>query len=173
MGEEAGSDRGRGSWITPAGVTTFALLALLAAAVWQSGLPEHITLPGGISLDFSKQWAPAALTRAGLAKDISRKTFAGRWQVQQNLGQVSGATFMDWHENGTFEGTFQQFINATGQGQQLTRSGTWDLVRLASDQFRLEADFSDDEHWTGTFQVLGPDKIHNIDQNYVAIRIPH
>jgi hypothetical protein len=105
-------------------------------------------------------------------REISRKTFAGRWQVEQNLGTFSGLTTINWNEDGTFDGFFHEFQNTSGEGQRVSRSGIWEIAQANSNSFKLTAWFKDGETWSSTFQVLGPDKIWNTDYNYVAIRLP-
>jgi hypothetical protein len=156
-------------WLSPTGVISAVVLVLVIAATWQWGLPRNFKLPGGFELNFSGQ-TPAG--GGDITRDISRKAFAGRWQVEQNFGLVSGATYIDWREDGTFKGTFQQFQNASGAGQRVRRAGTWNIAKIDSDRFKLTAWFDDGETWASTFQVLGPDKIENKDYNYVAIRLP-
>ncbi|MCS5699089.1 hypothetical protein NZK32_08565 [Cyanobium sp. FGCU-52] len=157
------------AWLSPTGAITAVALLLVAGATWQWGLPRSFKLPGGFELGFE------GTTPAGggdITRVISRKAFAGRWQVEQNFGPVSGSTIVNWNEDGTFEGMFEQFQNSTGAGQRVHRAGTWDITKVDSDRFRLVAKFDDGETWASTFQVLGPDKIENKDYNYVAIRLP-
>ncbi|MCS5693895.1 hypothetical protein NZK33_18205 [Cyanobium sp. FGCU-6] len=168
--ESSQGDRPRHAWLSPTGAITAVALLLVVGATWQWGLPRNLKLPGGFEFEFDERKTPAGggdITRA-----ISRKAFAGRWQVEQNFGPVSGSTIVNWNEDGTFDGIFQQFQNSSGEGQRVRRAGTWDITKVDSDRFKLMARFQDGETWTSTFQVLGPDKIENKDYNYVAIRLP-
>lgn len=154
-------------WLTPRGIITAVMLVLVVAATWKWGLPTRIEVPGGFKIDFTGQ------TSAGggdITRGISRKSLAGRWQVEQNSGSL--ATYIDWNEDGTFEGRFQEFEPSSGVGRSVRRSGTWDVARIDNDRFKLFARFDDGETWTSTFQVLGPDKIENKDFNYVSVRVP-
>ncbi len=61
--------------------------------------------------------------------------------------------------------------SSTGTGQRQPVSGTWDLAKLAKDQFKLELKFDNGTQWSGTFRILDRDHIHNLGENYVAVRV--
>jgi hypothetical protein len=70
---------------------------------------------------------------------------------------------------GRFIGKQEVFVNGTGRRQPV--SGTWDLAKLAKDQFKLELKFDNGTQWSGTFRILDRDHIHNLGENYVAVRV--
>ncbi len=100
---------------------------------------------------------------------VSTDFFVGRWQVDQAQGQTSGGTVIDYNADGRFSGTMTQFVGEGGQ--RASTSGRWDFEKLSDDSFRLRLDFDNSEHWQGTFRVLDANRIHNIDANYVAVRM--
>jgi hypothetical protein len=100
--------------------------------------------------------------------EASRDFMIGRWQVEQASGEVSGGSLMDYEENGTFTGSMTVFVN--GSGQKQSRTGSWDVQKLSKDTFRLRLEFDDDTTWVGKFKIIDADRIHNIDQNYIAVR---
>jgi hypothetical protein len=50
--------------------------------------------------------------------------------------------------------------------------GQWRFARLARDKFRLTVRFSNGQEWNGDFTIINRDRIHNIDENYDAVRVP-
>ncbi len=98
----------------------------------------------------------------------SRSFFIGQWQVHQVFGQVSGGTLIDYLENGRFIGEQTTFIG--GIVQKVHISGVWVFQRLSDETFYLELYFDTGRRWQGRFKIIDQNRIHNIDQNYVAIR---
>ena len=76
---------------------------------------------------------------------------------------------MDYLEDGSFSGSQQIFRGAEGRREQV--SGKWEFVQLSKDKFRLMLSFTNGSQWQGTFRILDQDRIHNIDENYVAVRV--
>lgn len=104
----------------------------------------------------------------------TREFFIGRWQVEQSLGMAKNATFIDYFENGSFSGEEQAF-DTEGVGRRVLTEGRWSLTQLSQDKFRLTLDAINGGYWHGTqwngnFKVIDHDRIHNIDQNYDAVR---
>ncbi len=93
----------------------------------------------------------------------------GRWQVEQAYGEVSGGTIIDYESDGTFSGTMTTFVGGVGQKQPT--SGYWNIKKLSRDTFRLQLEFENEQAWTGTFKIIDKDRIHNKDQNYIAVRV--
>lgn len=138
-------DGGWFKWVT-------ATISLLAAG---SGVVALLTY-------FQPQPQPPSLTR---------DFFAGRWEVEQNFANVSGGTMIDYGADGTFTGYLTTFVNGIGQKQAAT--GRWDFTKLSQDTFQVKLHISSPQSrlWVGTFRVIDENHIHNIDDNYVAIRI--
>lgn len=103
------------------------------------------------------------------APEASRKFVVGRWQVEQAIAGAEGGSFVDYDENGRFSGKQETFVN--GQGIRRPVSGTWQFAQSGKDQFQLNLTFDSGEQWTGMFRILDRDHIHNLDQNYVAVRV--
>ena len=101
--------------------------------------------------------------------EVSREFMLGRWQVEQAAGQASAGTVMDYQADGTLTGSATQFINGFGQRQNL--SGRWDYEKLSKSTFRLELRRNNQPPWLGTFKIIDHNHIHNIDQNYIAVRV--
>jgi hypothetical protein len=102
--------------------------------------------------------------------DITPDFLAGRWEVQQDVVGISGGSLVDYRADGTFAGYQTAFVGGIGQKQAVT--GRWDITKLSQDTFQLKLQFYPQQTaWTGTFKIIDADHIHNIDANYVAIRI--
>lgn len=102
--------------------------------------------------------------------EATRQFISGRWQVEQKVAGIEGGSFVDYSEDGSFSGKQEAFIG--GQGTRVQVSGSWNFTKLATDQFRLSLNFDNGNQWQGTFRILSPDRIHNIDENYDAVRVP-
>ena len=102
--------------------------------------------------------------------EATRQFVSGRWQVEQKVAGIEGGSFIDYSEDGSFSGRQETFINGKGGRERV--KGSWDFMRLDRDQFRITLTFDNGNQWRGTFRVLGYDRIHNIDENYDAVRVP-
>jgi hypothetical protein len=100
---------------------------------------------------------------------VSRDFFVGQWQVQQAIGQFSGGTVIDYLSDGRFEGEGTEFIGGVGSKVRLT--GYWQFSKLSEQEFILMIWFDNGSKWQGKFRIIDQDHIHNIDQNYVAVRL--
>jgi hypothetical protein len=85
------------------------------------------------------------------------------------LGQASAGTLMDYQADGTVTGSETQFIN--GFGQRIPITGRWSFEALSVNTFRLGLQLQNQPPWQGTFKILDHNHIHNIDQNYIAVRV--
>lgn len=103
--------------------------------------------------------------------EASHAFVVGRWQAEQKVAGMEGGSYIDYAQDGRFTGRQEAFVN--GMGQRVPVSGSWDIEKLASDEFRLLLFFDSGEQWQGQFRILGRDRIHNKDENYVAVRVPH
>src|ERR1039457_3024255 len=72
--------------------------------------------------------------------EASRPYVIGRWQVEQKIAGIEGASFVDYFEDGSFSGRQETFI--AGRGGSVPVSGAWDFTKLANDQFRLTLNFN-------------------------------
>jgi hypothetical protein len=122
--------------------------------------PDPIPSPS-VTIDPSKQ--PSSLPV------VSRNFFIGRWQAQQTVGQISRETVTDYFNNGSFESEEKLFIN--GQGQKVKSMGRWVFNELSEQSFHLRLEFNDGQQWQGKFKIIDQNRVQNIDQNYIAIRI--
>jgi hypothetical protein len=100
--------------------------------------------------------------------EASRNFIIGRWVVEQVSGEVSGGTVIDYEDDGTFSGSKTIFVG--GDGQKQRTAGNWNLEKLSKDKFRLKLRYENQTTWVGTFKIIDPDHIHNIDHNYIASR---
>jgi len=119
---------------------------------------------GGFAYAILNQQAP------GQAPEATREFVIGRWQVEQKIAGMEGGSFVDYLEDGSFSGRQEAFIN--GQGGRVPVSGMWDFTKLSKDRFRLSLNFSNGAGWLGTFRIVDHDRIHNMDENYDAVRVP-
>lgn len=101
--------------------------------------------------------------------EATRDFIVGRWQVEQAAGQVSGGTLMDYQADGTVTGSETQFSN--GFGQKIPIAGRWSFEARSVNTFRLSLELQNQPPWRGTFKIIDHNHIHNIDQNYVAVRV--
>ncbi len=101
--------------------------------------------------------------------EATRDFILGRWQVEQAAGQVSGGSLLDFQADGTVTGSQTQFIN--GFGQKIPTAGRWSYETLSANSFRLALELQNRPPWQGTFKIIDHNHIHNIDQNYVAVRV--
>ncbi len=99
----------------------------------------------------------------------SRDFMIGRWQVQQAAGSVSGETVADYFADGRVEDTENRFEGDTGRKVQ--DKGTWDFEKLSDSSFRLSVQFDNGSSFQGKFEILDQNRVHNIDQNYIANRL--
>jgi len=102
--------------------------------------------------------------------ETTRQFVIGRWQVELKAGDFEGGSFIDYLEDGSFSGMRQSFKE--GRGERLPVSGAWNFTKLAKDQFRMTLNFDTDGQWRGNFRILDYNRIHNINENYVAVRVP-
>ena len=103
------------------------------------------------------------------APEASREFMVGHWQFESAYGEDEEARFYDYAEDGHFKGKNQEFVN--GNSRRKLVSGTWQFIKLAKDQFRLELTYDNGEPWNGTFRILDHDRIHNLDENYDLVRV--
>jgi hypothetical protein len=109
--------------------------------------------------------------------EVTRDFIVGRWQVEQKLGLVNGQTILstsggsdiNYQADGKFVGS--QFLTIDGDERKVLRAGQWDFAKLSDDTFRMKIRFDDHGVWSGDFQIVGKDRIHNIGENYDAFRI--
>ena len=127
----------------------------------------------GFGYAILKQQQPGAQAsiNSSVAPEVTRDYLVGRWQVEQKVGGLEGGSYVDYLDDGSFSGRQEVFVD--GQGERVNVSGTWAFSKLDRDQFRLELNLDSGEHWRGVFRILGPDRIHNKDENYIAVRVPH
>lgn len=111
---------------------------------------------------------PEAPSAPSAAVEATRAFVVGRWVVEQSGGGNQVRSSADYLEDGTFSGTQQAFQGAAGA--RVAVGGEWDFQKLGPDRFRLDLTFQDGRRWQGTFKILDPDHIHNVDENYVAVR---
>jgi hypothetical protein len=119
---------------------------------------------GGFGAAALRQQAPQTA-----AAEASREFIVGRWQVEQVVAGGEGGSFVDYGDDGRFTGKQEAFVNGNGVRQPV--GGTWHFGKLAKDQFRMDLVFDDGRQWNGTFRILDHEHIHNLGENYVAIRV--
>jgi hypothetical protein len=148
-------------------ILAIGLLLLIAYQVYNGLAFQEIGF-GQFSIKFAQ---PALKTPEAL--DASRDFFVGRWQVEHQIGGYSGysdATIIDYSDDGRFSGSGQSFQGENGK--RMSVLGQWGFARLARDKFRLTVRFSNGQEWNGDFTIINHDRIHNINENYDAVRVP-
>jgi hypothetical protein len=137
------------------------ILALVAYQVYNGVAMKKVGL-FGMYIDFADKGSDSVKAEA------SREFVLGRWQVEQASGQESGSTVFEYHEDGTFTGTVTNFNGSNGVKSSV--SGRWEMQRLSSDTFRMRIT-APNYAYEGTFKVFDQDHLHNIDNNFMAVRI--
>lgn len=150
---------GGGKWVI------LILLALVAYQIYSGVALKKIDVPGLFEISF----ADKPNTVLDEQPEITRDFFIGRWQVVQDYGSVSGGSIIDYQGDGRFIGKITQFEGSNGQ-KQVTK-GRWDFEKLSKENFRLQLVFDNQLTWLGNFKMIDQDHIHNIDQNYIAVRM--
>jgi hypothetical protein len=100
--------------------------------------------------------------------EASRDFMVGRWQVDQTYGETSIRTLVNYEDDGTYHGSTTTSVG--GKGESVPWTGNWTLDKLSKDTFRLKLLVKNKVAWEGTFKIIDHDRIHNIDQNYDAVR---
>jgi hypothetical protein len=161
------SDKAGSKFGLPLTVPKIVMVGMLVLIAYQvyNGLMFQEFRFGPFSLSF---FPPSP--RPPETPDASREFFVGRWQVEQQNAVFRGATFMDYFEDGSFSGLEEAFQGDTGR--RVDRTGEWEFARLAKDRFRLILKFSDGRQWNGDFTIVNRDRIHNVHENYDAVRVP-
>ncbi len=100
----------------------------------------------------------------------TRDFIVGRWEVDQQFDtNYFGGTSVVYYKDGTLKGWADRFINNAGSREQW--AGTWDIKVLADDQFQLKATLNG-APYEFTFRIFDQNHIQNVDNNYVAVRLP-
>ena len=100
--------------------------------------------------------------------EASRDFMVGRWHVDQTYGETSVRTLVNYEDDGTYHGSTTTFVGGSEKKQYW--SGNWSLEKLSKDTFHLKLLANNQVAWEGTFKITDQDHIHNIDQNYDAVR---
>lgn len=102
--------------------------------------------------------------------EATREFAIGRWQVEQKVGDLEGGSYIDYNVDGSFSGKLQQFYQ--GQGRRVPVHGQWFLDKLSKDEFRVSWKFDDGSQSQAVFKILDRNRVQNIDENYVSVRVP-
>jgi len=154
--------RGRtGSRLNPA-ILIVALLLLTglgAYYLYLGGTLSSIGMSGIFDIKFGETSKPRPVA--------SRDFFVGRWRVDIDMPGLDVTTVIEWNADGTCSGNTKQF------GVRATVACRWEFVKISDDKFRIIATYSDSDHTVNdhVFEIVDNDRIHNIDQNYMASRI--
>lgn len=127
---------------------------------------KKVGVPGLFEMEFNP---PAPAPAAPAEIDVSRDYFVGRWRANQSTGALSGETVTEYFDDGTFESASSRFVGAEGQRQQF--GGYWEFEKLSANRFKLFLEDHNGGTWSGTFKALDKNRVHNIDQNYIAERV--
>ena len=165
-------------WSTLPGILTalggiIAAFAALITALYSAGVlskkdkppenPPALSSASPESQSFNSQ-KPEQTT----SSEASRDFMVGRWQVDQTYGETSARAIGNYESDGTYHGSTTTSVN--GKVQNQPGAGNWTLDKLSKDTFRLKLRANNGVVWEGTFKIIDHDHIHNIEQNYVAVR---
>lgn len=148
----------------------FVVLVILAMVVYQfatGGVFQEVSIPNLFRIIFVTP-TPTPPPPPPPTPELSRDFVIGRWLVEQANGDLGGGTVIDYKKNGTFTGQVTQFVGEVGR--RGSTSGNWEFEGMSDNTFQLNLEFNDGRAWTGTFKVIDRNRIHNIDQNYIAVR---
>jgi len=148
-------------WLTA--LLVVAVVGVAGYALYSGGALEKASIPGWLEFQFSAK--PGAPARPVASRDF----VLGQWEVEQTAGADAGGTRLTYYQDGTVKGWQTQFANGAGLRQPW--SGTWRFDKLSDDTFRLSALVNGAE-LQSTFRIFDRDHIQNLDNNYVAVRIP-
>jgi hypothetical protein len=125
---------------------------------------EKLKVTGLLDVAFAPK--PAAPPRPVATRDF----IVGRWEVDQQLApNYFGGTSVVYYKDGTLKGWADRFVDNAGTREQW--AGTWDIKVLADDQFQLKATLNG-APYEFTFRIFDKDHIQNVDNNYIAVRMP-
>lgn len=152
-------------------VGLLALVLFQSSPDWAKLIVFAVILLGVVGFGHSILRQPPAVSAAQpQSVEATRDFFLGRWQVEQITSEMEGASFMEYFADGTFSGKLHQFTK--DGGSRVPISGSWKFTSLSKDQFRLTVNYSSGDLVNARFRVIDHDRIHNLEYNYVAIRIP-
>jgi hypothetical protein len=104
------------------------------------------------------------------APEASRDYIIGRWQLEQAGDGGNSRTLVDFDEDGRFTGKQEVFTDGKGANRPI--SGVWQFEKLGKDQFRLGMTYDNGQQWNGTYRILDQDHRYNLEENWVAVRVP-
>lgn len=140
------------------------VIGVVGYVLYSGGALEKVSIPGWLEFDFSPK--PAAVSPRPVA---SRDFMLGKWEVEQPMGGNSSGTSIIYNNDGTLTGWATVFVNNSGRRE--TWSGTWNFEKLSDDTFRLRATING-KAIKATFRIFDHDHIQNVDNNYMAVRVP-
>jgi hypothetical protein len=164
---ETGEPEARSKFLPSLNITAILMIGLLLLIAYQvyNGLMFKEIGFGEFSVKFAQ---PSPKTPE--TPDASAEFFLGRWQVEQQIAGLSGGSFIDYFKDGSFSGSQELFQGDTGR--RVPVAGKWEFVKQAKDRFRLTLKFSDGRDWKGDFTIVNRDRVHNVYENYDAVRVP-
>jgi hypothetical protein len=162
------ADEAKSKFASPLTVPTIVMVGVLLLVAYQvyNGLMFQEIGFGQFSIKFAQP-----TSKGPEAVEATRDFFIGRWQVEQRFGTgISGTVIADYLEDGSFSESEAAFQGDTGR--RVERAGHWDFAKQAKDRFHLTLKFVDGQQWNGDFTIVNRDRIHNIYDNYDAVRVP-
>jgi len=101
--------------------------------------------------------------------ELSRDFVVGTWRAEREDEDAAIGTDIDFEEDGRFSGQTMQFVGAVGQ--RAAAAGSWKFQKLSNNSFRLTMRYDNQLTDTATFKVIDENRVHNIKENYIAVRI--
>jgi hypothetical protein len=150
--------------LTVPSIVMVGVLVLIAYQVYNGLMFQEVGFG-----QFSIKFAPPS-SKGPETIEATREFFIGRWQVEQRFAAITGTVAADYLEDGSFSESQQVFQG--DNGRRMDRTGHWEFAKQAKDRFRLTLNFSDGQKWNGDFTIVNHDRIHNIYENYDAVRVP-
>ncbi len=140
-----------------------ALVSVVGYALYSGGALQKASIPGWLEFDFSPK--PAAPARPVASRDF----VLGEWEVEQAAGANAAGSRLTYYQDGSVKGWQTRIVN--GAGLREPWDGTWEFEKLSDDTFRLSVTVNG-ERIGASFRIFDHDHIQNLDNNYVAVRLP-
>jgi hypothetical protein len=157
-------ERGQAAWVTIIVAVIGATGAVLAT---KKGSGDKPPAPAPVPININVNPGPVSPIPA-IRPEVSSDYFVGRWR-SRFTGDTGAETEYDM--DGTFSGSESQFRG--NNGQRVQTHGNWLFSRLSNDTFRLTLRYTHPfpNSWQGTFRVIDDNRVHNVDEDYDAVRV--
>jgi hypothetical protein len=150
------------SFLSLQGIALVVVVIFVASQLYLGLTIEEIGIPGILTI---KLTGPRGPQRIQLTRDF----IVGNWRAKQDFDQFSRETIINYRADGTFTGNATVFQGGLGQKQFI--QGRWHFVKVSDESFQLTlVSYDSQQSVADTFKIIDKNKVHNIQQNYIAVR---